>query len=79
MNNSEPAVRITLKELYDTILVHIGRVESVITENATLKERMADHENRLREVEGRRWPLPTVSIVVAAAALATNVVLYLLN
>lgn len=36
--------------------------------------RIRDMEERLRLVEGRLWPLPTVSVLIALTALAVGII-----
>jgi hypothetical protein len=40
------------------------------------KTRGEDHESRLRKLEERKFPLPTVAVLIALASLAASVLAY---
>jgi hypothetical protein len=63
-------VVITPRDIYDQ-LVRLTDIVGKLAERETATTRdLEDHERRLRAVEARLWPLPTVSILIAVAALA---------
>lgn len=66
------AVRITGREIYDAVVRLTGRVDVLIEQQTAAREDLTDHENRLRSLERRQWPLPAVSLLVAMGALAAS-------
>jgi hypothetical protein len=48
-----PVVHITMKEVYELVLQHIGKVDTLIAHNETTRIRVDDHEARLRTVEAK--------------------------
>jgi hypothetical protein len=40
------------------------------------KTRGEDHESRLRKLEERKFPLPTVAVLIALASLVASVLVY---
>lgn len=80
----ELAFRITLRDVYDAVHEIRTRVDLITTthvvQEAALRELVTDskdHEARIRQVERRQWPLPTVAILVSLLALAATVVVNL--
>lgn len=63
------AVQITGREIYDRLLLVHADVRTMAAATATIKANVDDHEERLRTVERSRWPLPSVALLVAVAAL----------
>ncbi|GGR52110.1 hypothetical protein [Streptomyces roseolus] len=43
------------------------------------KSRGEDHENRIRKLEERKFPLPTIAVLVASLSLIATVVMYVVN
>ena len=82
----ELVFRITLRDVYDRV-TEIGTKVDVISTghivmDATMRELSADakdHEHRIRAVERRQWPLPTLAIIVSLAALAATVLINVLK
>ncbi|MFV2094813.1 hypothetical protein ACFHW1_04890 [Micromonospora sp. LOL_014] len=66
------AVKITGREIYDAVVRLTGRVDVLIEQQTAVRADLADHEERIRTVERRLWPLPTVSVLIAVAALAVG-------
>lgn len=60
---------ITSREIYDAVVRLTGRVDVLIAQQEDIKHDLNDHENRIRNIERSRWPLPTVSVLVAIVAL----------
>lgn len=67
-------VSITAREIYDAVVRLTGRVDVVIAQQEDAKHRIEDHENRIRVIERGRWPLPTLSVIFAAGALALSII-----
>lgn len=66
-------VIITTREIYDAVIKVSAQVAML---DVTLKEVTAvkaDHEIRIRSLEKGRWPLPSISILIAVGALAVTV------
>lgn len=62
-------VTITAREIYDGIVRLTGRVDVLIEQQSATQQDVADHEARLRALEKARWPLPTLAVLLALAAL----------
>jgi hypothetical protein len=62
-------VTITGKEIYDAVVRLTGRVDVLIKQQEELTQDIKDHETRLRSLERARWPLPSLSILLAAFSL----------
>lgn len=73
------AVRITGREIYDAVVRLTGRVDVLIEQQTAIRQDVQDHEQRLRAVEARLWPLPAASLLVALTALAVGVIPKLIN
>lgn len=77
MTNPDPLFNGTtniVKEIYDAVLRLTGRVETLISQHDETKMDVRDHETRIRQLESGRWPLPTLSVILAAAALVLTFV-----
>jgi hypothetical protein len=79
-------VLIGLKEVYEAVLRIDGKVTAFNEQLLNLKEDFielkkdqekdhADHESRIRSLEARQWPLPTVAILLSVGAVITTVIL----
>lgn len=53
----------------ESIAIVLARVDVKLDQ---LLESTGDHEQRLRALETRRWPLPSLSAVIAVTSLATS-------
>ncbi|GHG09662.1 hypothetical protein [Streptomyces hydrogenans] len=42
-------------------------------------ERVEDHELRLRKLEERKFPLPTIAVILAFLSIVANVTLYVIS
>lgn len=49
------------------------RMETMLS---SLTDTKNDHETRLRKLEERKFPLPTVAVLIAMASLVATVVMY---
>lgn len=85
-------IRITPKEVYDSVQKLKGSIDAALHQFATLKGEIEnvrddvkenktrldatlnDHENRLRFLEKGRWPLASVTVLLAAGALLLGVI-----
>lgn len=63
------AVRITGREIYDAVVRLTGRCDVLIEQQTATRSDVADHESRIRAVERRLWPLPSVALLLSLAAL----------
>ena len=62
-------VIIGAREIYDSLQKAVGLLERSINRIDDHDGDLKDHETRLRALERARWPLPTLSVLVAIAAL----------
>lgn len=68
-----PGVVITSREIYDAVVRLTGRVDVIIEQANHLTTQAQDHETRLRQLERSRWPLHSLSVLVALGAVALSV------
>lgn len=67
-----PGVVITSREIYDAVVRLTGRVDVVIEQTNQLAHQGQDHEARIRQIERSRWPLHSLTALVALGALALS-------
>ncbi|GIF71916.1 hypothetical protein [Asanoa siamensis] len=67
-------VQITVKDVYDQVLGMRSTVDVMLHRQTDAEARGVDHEARLRSLERGRWPLHTVSVLLALAAAAIALV-----
>lgn len=68
-DSPEPgSVIITPAQIFQKVDDLDGKVDRLIA----LIEKVGDHENRIRNLEKSRWPLPAVSVLVAIAAVLVS-------
>jgi hypothetical protein len=67
-------VVISSREIYDAVVRLTGRVDVLITQTEALKQDISDHENRIRNLEKARWPIPTVAVLVSIIAIIIAVI-----
>lgn len=48
----------------------------LLIEMKTRFEQVQDHEHRLRRLEERKFPLPTIAVLIALASIVANVLMY---
>jgi hypothetical protein len=71
---------VTLTTRVDTSLTRQDRADQIIAEHeadlrplSNAAQQLADHEARLRSIERGRWPLTSITILIALASLAVAV------
>lgn len=75
MSNDDEAlgsVRIGPRQIYDLALSTSVKVDVLLTQHGDLAKDSADHEVRIRNLEKRQWPLPTLAVLVAIASLVLS-------
>lgn len=72
----DPLLGVTIqsREIYDAVVRLTGRVDVLINQHDEVRGDVKDHETRIRQLEANRWPLPTLSVILAAAALVITFV-----
>lgn len=73
-NQNPDGVQVSWREIYDAVVRLTGRVDVVISQHDEQKADVKDHEMRIRQLEANRWPLPTLSVILAAAALVITLI-----
>lgn len=63
-------VYIPNQQIYSTVLQVNGKMDVLIMQNQGIQGQVTDHETRLRSLESTRWPLPTMSVLVALVSLS---------
>jgi hypothetical protein len=76
-NEVMSGIVITSREIYDAVVRLTGRVDVLITQTEDIKHDLSDHENRIRNLEKARWPIPAVTALVALFSLVIAVIPYL--
>lgn len=71
------SVTITAREIYDAVVRLTGKVDLLIEQQADIKKDKQDHEERIRSLERARWPLPTITVLIALLALIVALLKYL--
>lgn len=66
-------VTIGAREIYDQVVAVRGVVDRLTDQHQDQERTVTDHEARIRSLERGRWPLPTVSVLVALVALLITV------
>lgn len=61
---------VTSREIYDAVVRLTGRVDVLIEKQEHGNAVSQDHEMRIRLLERSRWPLHSLSAVIALSALA---------
>lgn len=59
---------IGLQQIYDAVIRLDNTVARLIDKTDSISKDHGDHESRIRALEASRWPLPTLSILVALGA-----------
>ncbi|MFF5973751.1 hypothetical protein ACFY7C_19700 [Streptomyces sp. NPDC012769] len=67
MTTDEPSVWQELRSQRDLLIEMKVKLDSI-----------PDHELRLRKLEERKFPLPTIATILAFASIVANVVMYAL-
>lgn len=70
-------VTITPREIFDLLQRIHSEMIMIRRDLDVLMSRDSDHESRLRSLERRLWPLPTVSVLVSLCAFALSVIVWL--
>jgi hypothetical protein len=71
-----PVVTITAAEMYGELRAtreSVSRIEGKLDGLAGINEQLDDHEERLRRLESRQWPWPTIAALAAVAAVLVAV------
>ena len=66
-------VVVSLKDMYDTLVQLVSRVDLLIAQHTDQGKDLADHEARLRSLERGRWPLPTIGALAGVGALVVAI------
>lgn len=66
-------VVVTLERLYDELLSTHEDVTVIKVKMGSVTEKVDDHAGRITSLERGRWPLPSLSILLAVGALAVTV------
>lgn len=65
----EPHVQVTTEMIYRSVADIAASIQVINVKLDQAIGRVNDHEARLRELERARWPLPTLAILIALAAM----------
>ena len=70
-----PGVLITVREVYDAVVRLSGQVEVLTSQQTGESNKIVDHEARLRNLERRQWPLPSLALLVSIGALVASILI----
>lgn len=73
----EHGVVVTLLDIWTQLRDLSSKMDRAISRQETVDKEITDHEGRIRALEKSRWPLQSVSIVIALASLTVAVVVAL--
>lgn len=62
-------MEIGAREIYDLLTQVTGKVDRLVDQTENVQRAQADHETRIRALERARWPLPSLSALIALASL----------
>lgn len=68
-------VFISLPVIYAELMTQGRTLDHVKSDVEDLSEDTAELKTAVKAIQGRQWPLPTVAVVVAAAALVVPLVI----
>lgn len=67
-------VVITVRDVYELLVDVQKSVLGLLEHDKTQTARQDDHEQRLKTLEGNRWPLQSLAVIVAIGALVLSFV-----
>lgn len=62
-------VVITLRDIYQLVVGLTARVDTALARGTQHDEQLGDHESRLRALERSRWPIASVTVLIALGSL----------
>lgn len=74
MSGQQQGIVVTLDRVYAVLLEVRDAQRDTAAELAKVKEQVADHEDRIRIAESRRWPLPVVTLLLAVMSVAWSII-----
>ena len=72
-------VVITLADVYRQLVTLSTKVDASLASATHLEERVADHEGRIRAMEKSRWPVQSLTILIALCSLIVAIVAVVLK
>jgi hypothetical protein len=72
-NEPLPGVFVTAREIYDAVVMLRGKLDVLIAQREGEHHQLQDMEARVRQLERRQWPLPTIAVLVAVASAAVAI------
>ncbi len=75
----EPVVRVTLTQIYDALLSLQKALGDLVGQHTDNTKDIADHEQRIRDLERSRWPLKEITVLVGVLALVASVAAILIT
>lgn len=73
MAPDDGSIRITPRDVYETVRRVETNVELLVWSAAVAEKTQADHEARLRAVEHRVWAIPSAAVLLAIASLVVAI------
>ncbi len=70
----QPRVEVSLWTIYQQLQAVIATVTRIEERQAESTTHLTDHEGRLRGLERRRWPIPSLTVVTSVAALIVAII-----
>lgn len=69
-------VVITPREIYDAIIRVSSKVDLLSAQMTGYEGDKSDHEKRIRSIERRMWPLPSLAVLLSGAAVVVAFIVH---
>jgi hypothetical protein len=69
VSQPQEGVVVTLADIYRQVVELAGKVDAVLIHKEGNERALRDHEDRLRALERGRWPLASITVLIAIAAV----------
>lgn len=63
------------RETREAVIRMEGKLDLVMSKMNDHSEQLDDHEDRLRELEKKRWPLPEIGIILSFLAVVAAILI----
>lgn len=70
---TQPPVAPTVTDVFFAVVRLEGKVDVIATSVTGMERQIADHEARLRKLEGGKWPLRSIATLATVAAVVVPI------
>jgi len=74
MDGQQHGILVTLDQVYAVLLDVRDSQRDLSGSMAAVQRQVADHEDRIRAAEARRWPVPIATLLLAVMSVAWSIV-----